>query len=165
LWSLLAIPGIERHASERLLLKFPEVQFFYVMIDQVCLICTTALSFSQSGREKLESHFSKPVTRPPATGSLQHLFLGLLGSILEIFAVRTLHVGFGLDHPGAFLLLSSRVCSGARDSSKKRRPEVVRRSGKASGPEFEQSRLCLAEQSRAVAFSQPQTLQRFAVSE
>jgi hypothetical protein len=34
------------------------------------------------------------------------LFLGLLGSILEIFDVRTRHVGFGLDHSGACLLVS-----------------------------------------------------------
>jgi hypothetical protein len=64
--------------------------------------------------------------------------LGLLGSILKFFAVRTLHVGFSLDHSSAFLLFSDLFW--ARDSSKKRRPEMVRRSGKASGPEFEQSR-------------------------
>jgi hypothetical protein len=64
--------------------------------------------------------------------------LGCWVPILKIFAVRTPHVGFGLDHSGAFLLFSSRLSSGPRDSSKKRRPEVVRRSGKASGPDFEQ---------------------------
>jgi hypothetical protein len=48
----------------------------------------------------------KIVTRTLRPKSAKEMDSWAAGPILKIFAVPTLHVGFSLDHPGAFLLFS-----------------------------------------------------------